>query len=390
MRKIRSGTGTSTLDDAAGAGEAAARAAAAGLEGEVPALVLVLASVRYDLPALLAGVRSVTGPAPLAGATTAGHFAGAELTEPGAGVAVLVLSGGAYRFGVGSAAGMAERPAEVGAELTRAARAAAGAGEDLPHAAVLLLTDGLGGDQQAVLTGVHRTAGATVPVVGGAAGDDRRMQATSVFHDDRVITGGAVGVWIASPRPLTVASAHGWTPVSLPQMVTRSEGLLIHEIGGRPATAVYGEHADLSAGEQLRRADGRLWQASYALGVIEPDGSHLVRGVFPSADDGPLTSFTPLPPFSAVQVVTASPQALLDVVDDVASRALVHGDEQVLLVFDCIARMDVLAGDHPEEVRRLQEAAGDATTFGFYTYGEFARTRGLGGVHNATLTAIAL
>ena len=282
MDAIRSGAGTSTLDDAAAAGRAAALTAADGLEGATPSLVLVLASVRYDLPALLAGVRSVTGSAPLAGATSAGHFTGLDLAEPGTGVAVLVLSGGGYRFGVGSASGMAERPVEVGAELTRAAREAAGAGEDRPHAAVLLLTDGLGGDQQGVLTGVHRTAGATVPVVGGAAGDDRRMESTSVFHDDQVITGGAVGVWIASTRPLTVASAHGWTPVSLPQMVTRSEGLLIHEIGGRPATAVYGEHADLSAGEGLRRADGRLWQASYALGVIEPDGSHLVRGVFPA------------------------------------------------------------------------------------------------------------
>ena len=91
-----------------------------------------------------------------------------------------------------------------------------------------------------------------------------------------------------------------------------------------------------------------------------------------------------------MQVVTATPPALMAVVDDVAARALAHGDERVLLVFDCIARMDVLAGAHPEEVRRLHEAAGGATTFGFYTYGEFARTRGLGGVHNATLTAIAL
>ncbi len=388
MGTLQHGTGTSTADDAREAGCAAAATAVTHLDGEAPSLVLVVASVRYELDQLLAGVRSVTGGAPLAGATSSGHFVGEEVTPAGTGVAVLVLAGGDYRFGVGSADRMGARPAEAGSALTRAARAAADAA-DLPHAAVLLFTDGLGGDQQSVLSGVHRAAGAAVPVVGGAAGDDRRMQSTSVFHDDRVVGDGAVGVWIGSPRPLSVASAHGWSAVNLPQMVTRSDGNAVHEIGGRPATEVYAEYADLSAGEGLRRADGRLWQSSFALGVLEPDGSHLVRAVFPT-EAGPLNSFTPLPPFSAVQVVTADPEALMSVIDGVAAQAMPHGDESVLLAFDCIARMDILGEDHPREIERLQAAAGDATAFGFYTYGEFARTAGRGGVHNATLTAIAL
>ncbi len=69
----------------------------------------------------------------------------------------------------------------------------------------------LGVDQQSVLTGVHRIGGAAVPVVGGAAADDRQMIRTSVFHNDQVLDDTAVGVWIRSPRPLTVSSAHGWT-----------------------------------------------------------------------------------------------------------------------------------------------------------------------------------
>ncbi len=386
---VERGTGSSDDASAAEAGRRAATEAVAALAGRPPSLVLVYASVRYDLPELLAGVRSVTGSAPLAGATSAGHFIGRHVAGPGEGVAVLVLAGGPYRFGVAVAEGMAAGARAVGADVARSARVAAGAADDQVHAALLLLTDGLGGDQQAVLAGAHSVAGARVPVVGGAAGDDRRMHRTSVFCGDRVLSDAAVGVWIASTRPLHVTSGHGWSPVSLPQVVTRAEGLVVHEIGGRRATDVYAEYADLSAGEVMRRSDGLVWQASYALGVLQHDGSHLVRGVFPTAD-GPLHSFTPIPELSAVQVMSADVPAVLGVVEDVVGRAIVHGDERVLLTFDCTARMDILGTHLHEEVASLQDAAGTVVPFGFYTYGEFARTRGVGGVHNATLTALAL
>jgi hypothetical protein len=52
--------------------------------------------------------------------------------------------------------------------------------------------------------------------------------------------------------------------------------------------------------------------------------------------------------------------------------------------------MDILRERGAEEAARLQEAAGPVPTFGFYTYGEFARTTGVSGYHNATLTALAL
>jgi hypothetical protein len=294
VEPLTSGTGSSTLDEARTAGRAAAEAALGSRTGADPVLVLVYASVRYDLPELLAGVRSVTGAAPLAGFTSCGHFADKTVTEPGLGVTVLVLRGGRYGFGVASAGGLRAGAEAAGVAVARAAKSAAQALDDTgdrPHAAMVLFTDGLGVDQQAVLTGVHRIGGAAVPVVGGAAGDDRQMRATHVFHDDQVLTDAVVGIWVTSPRPLTVASAHGWTPVSLPLLITRSDGLVIHEIGGRPANEVFREFAAETSEKPILES-GFSWQASFALGLIEPDGSHLVRGVTPTAD-GPIHSFTP-------------------------------------------------------------------------------------------------
>ncbi len=110
-----------------------------------------------------------------------------------------------------------------------------------PCAALLLLTDGLAGDQQGVVHGLHRVTGAAVPVVGGSAGDDRRMVRTLVFHDDRVLADAAVAAWIASDHPLRVVATHGWTAAGVPLLVTRSAGAIVSEIGGRPAARAYAE-----------------------------------------------------------------------------------------------------------------------------------------------------
>lgn len=391
MERLTSGTGSSGLDDARQAGQEAAESAVQTLEGAEPALVLVYASVRYDLTEALAGVRSVTGSTPLAGFTSSGHFAGGEVAGPGEGLVVLVLAGDYYRFGIASATGMQADPEAVGTNLARAAKAAAKHPDDLashPYAAMILFTAGIGGDPQAVLSGVHRVCGAAVPVVGGAASDDLRMSETSVFHDSAVLTDAAVGVWINSPRPLTVTSAHGWTPISLPLLITRLEGAMIYEIGGRPASEVFAELTPTSV-DSAAQADGGELHASYALGVIEPDGTHLIRGVF-STPEGPIRAFTPLPAYSAVQVMSADPTTLLSVIDGVVEEAMMYGDEKVLLAFDCIARMDIMGTAYPDEVAAIGKAAHGARCFGSYTYGEFARVTGVGGVHNATLTTLAL
>nr|WP_281372069.1 FIST N-terminal domain-containing protein [Modestobacter versicolor] len=348
---------------------------------------MVFTSVRYDLPELLAGIRSVTGDAPLVGSTSVGHFVGSTVTGPGRGVAVLALSGGEYRFGVGSARGMSSRPTEVGAELVRQARAATGE-HDLPHAALLLLTDGLVGGQQAVVAGAHRAAGAGVPIVGGVAADDWQLSSTSVLLGDTALTDAAIGVWIASPHPLRVATAHGWTAVGPPLLVTRAEDLVVHELGGHPAAEVFAAATGLDDARQQGVA-GSVVESSYALGLIQPDGSHLVRAVY-TAPSGELNTFEPVPTFAAVQVMSADRPTLLAVVDDIAAQSLVTGNERVLLTFDCAARQTLLAEQVGAEIERLQQQAGQATVFGLYTYGEFSRSRGAGGVHNATLTALAL
>jgi hypothetical protein len=226
--------------------------------------------------------------------------------------------------------------------------------------------------------------------VGGAAAADRQLTATYVFHDGRVLHDGAVAVWIGSARPLTVAHAHGWQTHGLPLLVTKVDGTRVHEIAGRPAQDVVRENFRYDDPEQeitTDRAPG--YHSAHAFGLLEPDGTQLIRGAY-FDDDGMVHTFTPLPLYSAVQVVSSGPDELLGISGQIAAEALAGIDASVLLAFSCVARLDILRERGAEEPARLQAAAGAVPTFGFFTYGEFARTTSVAGYHNATVAALAL
>jgi hypothetical protein len=388
-QQLYAATGASESDDVAVAGRSAAEQAMSGLDGRAAELVVVYPSVRYDLSKLVAAVRSVTGDTALVGATSSGHFNGANLIEPARGVAVLAMTAGRYRFGVASVGQLSADGVVAGERLARAARDAAG--PRTPHATVLLFSDGLAVEQQELVVGIHKVTGAAVPVVGGAAGDDRRLMETFVLHNDSVLANAATAVWIGSDQPVPVAVGHGWHAIGLPMLVTKVDGQIVHEIAGRPARDVFEEYFRSGYVEAIDPIRHSGYYSTHAFGLIEPDGSQLIRSVF-LGEDGLVRTLVPLPDYSAIQIVECDEDSLLQTSELVAEQAI-NGrqrDISLLLVFSCVARLDVLGRRGAEEARRLQAVAGAIPIFGIYTYGEFARTRSVAGYHNTTIAAIAL
>ena len=383
----RAGTGSSSKTDAFEAGRAAAQDAVNQLGGEPAAMVFVFTSPRYDLSKLLQGIRSVTGKAHLVGATGSGEIMRETYIGFGVGVAVMVLSAGGYRFGVASAANIWERLADVGQQIAREARDEAGPGR---HGAVVLLADCLAGNLQQLFNGVYRVTGPRVPIVGGAAGDELKFVATFVFHDDKVVEKGAVAAWISSDEPFEVITRHGWEPIGVPLLVTRAEGVDVMELDGRPAATVYEEQLGIVPGE-LDAANFWATSVHHPLGLMQSDGTFIIRAARAKSPNGWLRIQGCVPQAgSAVQVMTSTRDKLLAVTNEVG--AIVHRREgtAVLLSFSCAARAMLLGERTKEESARLQEAAGDVPSFGIYCCGEFARTSGVLGTHNCTLTALAL
>jgi hypothetical protein len=389
MKRIKVATGFSRLtDDSFKAGRDAALAAVNGIAGEDLSLVIVFTTPQFNLPELLRGIRSITGKTPLIGATSCGQLTSGNFSWFGGGVSVLVMTAGPYRFGIASVAGIKGNLDNAGQIIARESKRKAGAS---PSAAILLLVDCLAGDLQQLLRGVYRITGPNVAIIGGAASDEMKFRQTFVFHDDDIIEQGAVALWVASDSPLQVITRHGWKPIGGPLLITEVRETEIVEIDGRPAAVVYEEQLGFSPG-QLGKEDFWPTAVLHPLGLLQQDGGSVIRVAREKSASGSLVIQGCVPPTgSAVQVMASSIDDLLDITEEVAAVALADAtDAGLLLVFSCAARAIILGTRVAEEAKRLQNASGDMTTFGMYCCGEFARTAGVLGTHNATLTAIAL
>jgi hypothetical protein len=258
---------------------------------------------------------------------------------------------------------------------------------------LLLLSDGLVGDQQEIVRGAYSVAGAAVPLVGGCAGDDLRMRCTWQLHDQDVLNGAVVAVAIASDGPIGIGVRHGWRRVGQPMLVTGSAGNRVLSIDGQPALDVYLERLDAPGEARHDEAAFIQFALTHPLGLSRRSGEEVRFVAGADVEQRSLVCVAEVPQGGLAWFMEGDDQSVLRATDEACTDALapLGGVPPVgLLAFDCIARKGVLGAGVDAEVARISQFAGGAPVSGFYTYGEIARTRGVSGFHNQTLVVLAL
>ncbi len=405
--------GSSTAEHGADAAEQAAREALASageteqVDGAELArdavLALVFASSGHDLAEVARGVRQVLPDVALVGCTTSGEIAGS--TSRASSLALMLFGGDGFDVRTASAQGLSADSAGTGQRLAERLY------EDEPSApaaeqdVVLLLSDGLSGDQQAMVTGVYRVTGAAIPLVGGCAGDDLDMVATHQLigdpagdatgdrSGDLVLTDAVIGVRLRSDGPIGIGVRHGWERVGEPLVVTGTAPGQVTTLDDEPALDVYLRVLD--APEQARTDPAAFTQFAldHPLGMTGR-GQDIVRFVT-GADfqTRALNLVSPIPRGVLAWMMTGDSDTVLSATDAACRQALdqLHGRPvRAVVAFDCIARRAVLGESTQNEVDRISERTNGAPTIGFYTYGEIARTAGISGFHNQTLVVLAV
>lgn len=378
--------GRSEESDAHRAGSAAATDALAG--GEDPRLLIVFASDRYDPVELLAGIRAASGDTPLIGCSTAGEIAS---SGPGdASVVVTALGGEGFNVTTSVAKGASADLRGAGATAASALAAV----DDRSHRVLMLLADGLAGDQQEIVRGAYEVAGAAIPLVGGCAGDDMRMVATRQFFGGEVLTDAVVAAAIGSDAPFGIGVRHGWRRVGEPLMVSASGGNRVDQLDDRNALDVYLERLNAPREAWTDGAEFTRFAQTHPLGLSRRSGEEHVRFVAGADfERRALVCIAEVPQGGLAWIMEGDATSVLDATDAACVEALaaLGGRAPIgILAFDCIARKGVLGVGVGDEVARVAVHAGAAPVAGFYTYGEIARTRGVSGFHNQTLVVLAV
>jgi len=356
-------------------------------------LIVVFASSSYDPHGLATGFGRAAAGVPLIGCTTAGEIATAGPGERG--VVAVALGGDGLSVAVGTGS-------TVDSDLRRAGAQAARCVDELPdddridlpqHRVLLLLSDGLAGDQQEVVRGAYEQVGAAVPLVGGCAGDDLRMEVTHQFFGDTVLSGAVLGAALASDGPIGIGVRHGWTPVGEPMTVTSSQGVVVRTLDDEPALDVYLDRLDAPPAARVDPESFTAHAATRPIG-LERRGRKEIRFVATADfEQRTITCFAEVPQGGQCSIMRGDQRSVLDAVDEAMGDAMAPlggATPAAVMVFDCIARKGVLGDCVTEEVRRIATMASGAPVAGFYTYGEIARVTGAGGFHNQPLVVLAI
>ncbi len=355
---------------------------------ETPRLLIVLAAPHYDLESLARELALRLPYTAVIGCTTAGEIAaGRALTDA---LVLWALGGSGIRVATGYGLG-------TGADLREAAQQAAGCLQHLErrsHTAMILLSDGLAGDQMEVVRGAYDTTGIDVPLIGGCAGDYLAMRQTRQLHGQEVFTGAVVAAAISSDRPLGIGVSHGWTPSSEPMLVTESRRTLLSSLDDKPALEVY---LDFFNPPAIVREDPQAFAdfaAVHPIGIRRRDRIEMRHITGCDRERGALVMVAEVPQGALAFLSQGDYDSVLQAAAESASTAVKALGEMPpvgLLLFDCVSRRSIFGAQHlQEETDLIGRCSGGAPMAGFYTYGEIARTRGAGGFHNQTLVTLAI
>ena len=370
--------------------EAGATAAAEAVRDAVPALVLVFASEQLESGPLLQGIASRTNGAPLIGCSTAGEIAP---DGPGdASVVVTAFGGPGFQAAASVTTAVSARLRGAGAQAADVLRRISGEQE---HRVLILLTDGLAGDQQEIVRGAYGVAGAAVPMVGGCAGDDLRMRSTHQFFGTEVHQDAIVSAALASDAPFGIGVRHGWRRVGDPMLITDAVANRVFKIDEEPALDSYLTRLDAPVEARTDLEAFVRFAATHPLGLARRRGEEHVRFVSGADfEERTLECIAEVPRGALAWFMEGDDDSVLAATDAACADALAPlGDRPPLgmVAFDCIARRGVL-GDTgiKREIERVAHHSNGAPVAGFYTYGEIARTQGISGFHNQTLVVLAV
>lgn len=365
--------GLSKQDDAWQAGSEAASQAMAGMDGQAD-LVIAFTTDRYDQEAAVAGIRSVSGSAPLIGCCAGGVITAHDLSTDS--VAVMALRSEGLRVTLAMEEGIHDAPYHVGETVAEALSQHLGLADvGAQHEVVIALADGLTGALTEVVQGAADALGPICPLAGGGAGDNLRFLKTVQFINDQVRSDALAAALLRAPAPIGIGVGHGWKPVGRPLVVTRSEGNVVHELDGQPAFEVY-RRIWADEAPDLDVEGFSAFAMAHPLGMPLGGGEHLIRDPLRARPDGAIECVAAVPENAVVHVMSGEKDSLFAAARAAAERAvdeLAGRPPAAAIVFNCISRLILLGDDAATEINHIQDVVGHETPLiGMFSFGEIA------------------
>jgi hypothetical protein len=331
-----------------------------------------------------AELRAAAPNAHVLGCTTGTAICGVDLADEAAFAVAARLDAGSVRLA----------RACVSRESARAAGLELAGALDAPDlAGVLVLCDSLNVDGIALIDGLRSGLRPGAVISGGLASDGSAFEHTLVGADcdPQEMLVGALGFY-GSNIVMSQGHAHGWDEFGPPRRITKSAGLELLELDGRPALDLYERYLGADAAELPASA------LRFPLLIINPDNpdEQIVRTVLDvDRERRSMTFASAIPEGWSARLMRGAFDHLTEGAREAAKRAArgAADGEGLALLVSCVGRRIVMGQATADEVEAVAETLVPRfSQCGFYSHGEISTASNdtSCGLHNQTMTILTI
>jgi hypothetical protein len=394
----KAGVGMSRHHNPNLAGREAAEQALEKAGVDKPDFVVMFGSIGYDQHSLVRAVREATGGAPLTGCSVEGTIDGDEADESNFSVLVTAISSDELRWHNGLATGLSADSCALGKRVAK---------DLLPRLStdtigLFVFPDGLTYDIDNFFAGLEGDLPSErfLPIWGGGAGNNLNLgKPTYQYCDDEVVSDAISYALLSGEARPAWAIGHSLIPIGGERIVTRSQGNVIYEIDGKPATEVLKEYLPEDALTEDR--DWLRYAISLALSFRAPsymkDEEYVVRGVPQlSLTDGSITVQTEISEGTSIWFSSRDKEKITTGFDRMAAQIkeqLDGAQPELVFQFECVTRGKLMFREQEklQLLRRFRQAIDpDVPWVGFYTIGEIAPVEEHNGINRFASIILAL
>lgn len=245
---------------------------------------------------------------------------------------------------------------------------------------LILFTDGTTSNGEEFLKGIESIAPKVI-IAGGMAGDNGRFVQTYVSEDTTLFKKGAVGISLNSDT-LRIKNdfSFNWQPIGIEHTIDKAESNRVYTIDGISCVDFYAKYLGEEVAEKLP-ATG----IEFPL-IIEKNGYKVARAVIARHDDNSLSFAGNLSTGDKVKLGFGNAELIMK--ESLSSLEDIYKYKvETFFIYSCMARRRYMPRFIQMEIKPF---AMNATTTGFFTYGEFFHQDGHNELLNQSLTVVAL
>ncbi len=246
--------------------------------------------------------------------------------------------------------------------------------------AIIILSEGLVGEDYEGFIHSVKQKNANVIIAGGLAGDNFSLKKTYVFLGKKIYDTGAVGVSFSGKKLIAKNEYNlNWNAIGKEFTITKAEGNIVHEIDGTNAIEVMSHYL----GSTL--FDNNC-STLPSFPILYKEGNTVVTRTPMTIEKESIVFAGPVQEGLKIQFGFSNAPSIISGANAITNK-LAKNPAEAIYIYSCIARKTLLGKKLESEFAPFEHLA---PTAGFFTYGEFYSTDTDNALLNCTTTILVL